>query len=260
MAEKCASVTSEEITAEEATVPTVPAIKAQLAQELQTVVAWVESCQTFTFFDFETQLVPTVLALGGLLVQLFLGLRHERFEAQHAQATPGYKRQGPFARELGTVCGKVRYARTYFYQAGHGYYPLDNELGLTRDGFSMRLRRYASRLATKVSYAPASLILSWFWGWAPAQSSLEEMVLGLGQHTAAWFENAPAPSGEGEVLIIQIDSKATPTATAAELEKRRGPRSPNAHPGSQRHRGNAAVPRNADRQATKPRTARWLRW
>ncbi len=248
MSEKGASVSSEEITAEAAACPTGPAIKAQLVQELQTLMVWVESCQTLTFFDFETQLGPKVLALGVLLVQLFLVLRHERFEAQHPQATPGYKRQGPFGRELGTCFGQVRYARTYFYQAGHGYYPLDNELGLTRDGFSMRVRSYASRLATKVSYAQAALILSGFLGWAPAQDSLEEMVLGLGQHTAAWFANAPAPTGDGEVLIIQIDSKATPTATEAELKKRRGPRPPNSHPGSQRHRGRAARQRRGSQK------------
>lgn len=245
MAKQGATVSPEDRTVE---VVTVPVLKTQLTEALQTLVTWVERCQTPTFFIFETQLVPKVLALGGLVVQLFLCLRHERFEAQHASAVPGYKRQGPYVREIGTFFGKVRYARTYFYRVGQGYYPLDNELGLTSDGFSMVLRSYASRLATKVSYAQATLILSWFLGWAPAQDSLEEMVMGLGQHTAAWFESAPAPSGDGEVLIIQIDSKATPTATAAELEKRRGPRRPNPHPGSQRHRGRAARKRRGSQK------------
>jgi len=98
----------------------------------------------------------------------------------------------------------------------------------------------AVRIATKVSYAQTVLVLDLFLEWAPAQASIEEMVLGLGRHTPAWFESALAPVGDGEVLVIQIDSKATPTATAAELAKRRGPRKPNPHPGSQRHRGRAA--------------------
>ena len=132
-------------------VVTVSVLKTQLTEALQALVTWVASCKVCTFFTFETQLVPKVLALGGLLVQLFLCLRHERFEAQHSSAVPGYKRQGPYVREIGTFFGKVRYARTYFYRAGQGYYPLDNELGLTSDGFSMVIRSYASRLATKVS-------------------------------------------------------------------------------------------------------------
>lgn len=100
----------------------------------------------------------------------------------------------------------------------------------------MILHSYASRLAIKVSYVQNILIFSWFLGWAPAQDSLEEMIMGLGQHTAAWFESASALAKNGEVPIIQIYSKATPTATAAELDKRRGLRQPNPHPDSQRHR------------------------
>jgi len=49
--------------------------------------------------------------------------------------------------------------------------------------------------------------------------------------------------------VLQLDSKATPTATDAELEQRRGPRSPNPHPGSQRHRGRAA----RQRRGSQPR-------
>ena len=68
-------------------------------------------------------------------------------------------------------------------------------------------------------------------------SEIEEATLGLGRHTAAWFEQAPPPDDDGEVLIIQFDSKATPTATAQELKKRRGKRRPNPFPQSKRHRG-----------------------
>ena len=195
--------------------------------------------------------MPQVLALGRLFVQLFLCMREEQFRATHPRPQPGYKQISPNTRLLGTFFGKVRYWRTYFYRKGSGYYPLDVELGLTRDGFSMLLRSCATRIATKVSYAQTTLILSLFLGWTPAQETVESMVLGLGQHTAAWFESAPAPEGDGEVLVIQIDSKATPTATEEELEKRRGPRRPNPHPGSQRHRGRAARQRRGSKKRRK---------
>lgn len=240
-----------EITDDVATAPTVEEVKARIVQEANGIVAWVMACQALTFFAFETQLVPKVLALGRLFVQLFLCMRQEQFQATHSQPQQGYKRLGPYSRQLGTFFGKVRYWRTYFYRKGSGYYPLDVELGLTRDGFSMWLRSCATRMATKVSYAQATLILSLFLRWAPAQESIEGMVLGLGQHTAAWFESVPAPEGDGEVLVIQIDSKATPTATEAELEKRRGKRAPNPHPGSQRHRGRAARQRRGSKKRRK---------
>jgi len=164
---------------------------------------------------------------------------------------PGCKCQGPKDRLLGTVFGKVRYWRTYIYRVGGGYYPLDIELGLPRDGFTMLVRSHAAKLATKMSYAQAVGVLTIFLQWSPSQRTVEEMVLGLGRHTQQWFESAPPPQGDGEVLVIQIDSKATPTATDEELKKRRGKRAHNPHPGSQRHRGRKARKRRGPKQRKK---------
>jgi len=164
---------------------------------------------------------------------------------------PGCKCQGPKDRLLGTVFGKVRYWRTYIYRVGGGYYQLDIELGLPRDGFTMLLRSHAAKLATKMSYAQAVGVLTIFLQWSPSQRTVEEMVLGLGRHTQQWFESAPPPQGDGEVLVIQIDSKATPTATDEELKKRRGKRAHNPHPGSQRHRGRKARKRRGPKQRKK---------
>ena len=236
---------------EDVAVPTSEEVKASIIQEVKALIEWTSTCQSLTFFAFETQLVPKVLALGRLFVQLFLCLRQEQFQAMHPQPEPGYKRIGPKSRLLRTFFGKVRYWRTYFYRKGEGYYPLDVELGLTGDGFSMLIQGLATRIATKMSYAQAVVVLALFLHWAPAQDSIECMVLGLGRHTGAWFETAPAPEGDGEVLVIQIDSKATPTATDEELEKRRGPRRENPHPGSQRHRGRATRRRRGSKKRRK---------
>lgn len=246
---ECLSVASAGNT--ESAAPSVEEIRARIEQEMGGLITWVLGCTSLTFFAFETQLVSKVLALGCLFVQLFLCMRHAQFQAAHGAPEPGYKRLGPHPRLLGTFFGKVRYWRTYWYGKSQGYYPLDVEMGLTGDGFSMLLRSYAVRLATKVSYAQTALLLTLFLGWSPAQESIEDMVLGMGRQTGAWFESAPAPKGDGEVLVIQMDSKATPTATEAELEQRRGPRTPNPHPGSQRHRGRAARQRRGAKQRRK---------
>jgi hypothetical protein len=92
------------------------------------------------------------------------------------------------------------------------------------------------KLATKDRNAQTVVLLTMFWRWSPAQRTNDPTVLGFGRHTNDWFESQPAPEDDGEVLIIQIDSKASPTAT--ELKKRRGKANP--HPGSQRHRSRAA--------------------
>jgi len=234
-----------------AVAPTIDEVRAKIDQEVNALIAWILTCEKLTFLAFETQLIPRVLGLGQLFVQLFLCMREEQFQAANPQPQPGYKRMAPKSRRLGTFFGKVHYWRTYFYREGGGYYPLDIELGLTGDGFSMSIQSLASRIATKMSYAQTVLILTLFLQWSPAQGSIESMVLGLGRHTGDWFESAPAPEGDGEVLVIQIDSKATPTATEEELEKRRGPRRDNPHPGSQRHRRRAARKRRGSKQRRK---------
>jgi hypothetical protein len=74
---------------------------------------------------------------------------------------------------------------------------------------------------------------------APATEVIEQAVLGLGRHTAEWFETAPAPEGDGDVLIAMFDSKGAPTATETELKRRRGKRRKRRGPKSPRHRGRA---------------------
>ena len=191
---------------------------------------------------FERQVVTALFRLGRLLIALFLCLGHERLEQSGlCPPQPGEERKAPKARLLGTFFGKVRYWRTYLYRSegGGGRFPLDEKLGLLSDGFSLGLLGRAVQLATKMSYEAASTVLWSFLSWSMAPSSIEQAVLGLGRYTGAWFEQAPPPENDGEVLIIQADSKATPTATEQELDKRRGKRAPNPYPSSQRHRGRA---------------------
>jgi hypothetical protein len=140
-----------EVTADVAAAPTVAEVQARLTQAVEVLTAWVLSCKILTFFEFETQLVPQVLALGRLFVQLFLCQREEQWQAAHPQPAPGYKRQGARDREVGPLFGKGRYWRPYLFYPENGDYPLDGELGLTRDGFSMAVRSCATRVATKVS-------------------------------------------------------------------------------------------------------------
>ena len=212
------------------------------------IVKWIIDCRTLNFHEFEKELIARVFTLGRLFIVLFLCVREQNMVVA---PVPGCKRQPEKDRLLGTFFGKVRYWRTYIYRAGGGYYPLDIELGLPLDGFSMLLRSYAAKLATKMSYAQTVGVLSMFLRWSPCQETVEEMALGLGRHTREWFEVMPAPQGDGQVLIIQIDSKGTPTATEEELAKRRGPRRSNPHPGSQRHRRKDARKRRGPKKRKK---------
>ena len=156
--------------------------------------------------ELEKELFGKVFDLGKLFILLFLGMREAHWRLTHTPNTNG-QWQGPKDRVVGTLFGKVRYRRTYVYRSGSSVYPLDIELGLPLDGFSMLVRSYAAHIATKMSYAQSAAVLSLFLKWSPSQGTIEERVLGLGRHTQQWFASAPAPEEDGEVLVIQLDRR-----------------------------------------------------
>jgi hypothetical protein len=198
-----------------------------------------------TFKAFEKALIPQVFELARLLVTLFLCVREEREQEElPAQVNIDgrrYQRRPPQARNLNTLFGVVRYWRTYLRgpltpTGRSGFHPLDVKLGLTADRMSMNLLSLATRLATKLSFAQTHAVLGWFLLKVPSTEVIEQAVLGLGRRTAEWFENVPPPEGDGEVLIVLFDGKASPTATEEELRRRRGKRRKN-RARSPRHRG-----------------------
>lgn len=194
-----------------------------------------------SFDDVEKAIVPLVFTLGRLFLSYFLTWRNERFGKNSSKDIKKkcYKKGNAQARMIGTYFGKVRYWRTYLRhkKGGGGIHALDLDLKLTTDGFSTFVMGMAARLATLITFDRVTDMLVSFLLWSPSKTTVEKAVLGLGRFTHQWFKEAPAPEGDGEVLIIQIDSKATPTATESELEKRRGKRRKNPYNGSPRHRG-----------------------
>jgi len=227
---------------EDVKTPTEPgAIEALVRERFEAVIAEARGGDETTFFDFEKRLVVLVRDLGRLLVVLFLAVREERVRAKTpseiVKAGVRYRRRPAVARNLSTLFGVVRYARIYLRRVGGGgFHPLDAELGLTADRISMGLVALSVRLATMMSYVRVQAMLMWFIGQSPSTEVIQKAALGLGRRTAEWFERAPAPDGDGEVLIIQIDSKGAPTATETELSRRRQPRKAKTRT-SARHRG-----------------------
>ncbi len=202
-----------------------------------------------TFKDYEQALVPRVFEFGRILLMLFLAAREDRLSGLTPQRLVRdgrtFRRRPAQPRNLNTFFGVVRYWRTYMRgdslggegsRERSGFYPLDVALGLTADRMSMYLVSLATRLATKLSFGSAHATLGWFLLSAPSTEVIEQAVLGLGRRTGEWFERALAPEGDGDVLVIMLDGKASPTATEEELRRRRGKRRPNPYPDSPRHR------------------------
>jgi hypothetical protein len=216
-------------------------LRQQLQEQVEQLADW---CERFDgrFFAFETKLQELVWGLGRPATALFLLARQQRLPTQDS---PGYRRfPEEVPRTLRTMFGEVRYQRASWVRrrGGGGFHPLDAALGLTRDGFAPGVIALACRLTAYLSYAKTTLVLEAFWGWSPSTETVEQWVLGIGRQASAYMASGPPlPEADGEVLVIEVDGKAVPTATAAELAKRRGPR-PQASGcscGCQRHRGQA---------------------
>jgi hypothetical protein len=239
--------------------PSCPACCAALRQQLhQQVDEIADYCESFAgrFFAFEVELKTLLWALGRLFISLFLLSRHQRLEKQPANYA-GYRRFPKLLpRILRTMFDEVVYQRSYWSkrEGGGGFHPLDAALGLTRDGFSALVISLATRLTAYLSYAKTTLVLEAFWGWSPSTETVEQWALGVARQGSAYMASGPPlPDEDGEVLVIEVDGKAVPTATDAELAKRRGPRKHKKKKCCQRHRGRS---KRRDPQARKTRKKR----
>ncbi|MGZ6870088.1 MAG: hypothetical protein ACXVHI_07275 [Frankiaceae bacterium] len=224
--------------------PTVDQLQRQIFHRLDEVIAYCLDDQgPASFLEFETALLGLLRSLGCLLIQLFLRARHDRLDTAVWQAR-GYRTADPAAaRTLKTSCGPVAYVRGFLIPrrgGGPGVHPLDVALGLTRDAFSPLVIGWFCRLATRMSFRVASELGGMFLGAAPPASAIEEWVLGLARPAYVYLSEGPLPEDDGEVLVIEIDGKAAPTATERELARRRGRRAHHERGCKcQRHRGRA---------------------
>jgi hypothetical protein len=215
---------------------------------LNTADDLVQFCQTaeVAFGQFEQDLATRLAVLGCCLTQLFLTARHERLDVTSFLEDGRFRPGDDYAeRTLKTRFGPVKYGRRYLQpcRGGNGIFPLDIVLGLTWDALSPWVMQWVARLATRMSFKAAKMVCQAVLNWAPATETIEQVVLGMGRDAAPFMKQLQAPKGDGEVLIIEVDGKCPPTATEAELAKRRGKRQPrhlkDCACGCQRHRGKA---------------------
>jgi hypothetical protein len=215
-------------------------VEAQIRHAVEELIQFVRSDhETRTLMDFERSLWSRVALLFRLGVALFLAVRHQRLDLASDQAE-GWRVKQPFARRtIKTLCGAVTYGRAYLRRRGQGCFPLDAALGITADGFSWRVIDLVARLASRVSYSAAQSIMRTIVGWSPSTEAIESLAIGLGQRAPAFMATQETFEDDGEVLVIEVDGKAAPMATPAELKARRRKRKhgQTCGCGCQRHRG-----------------------
>lgn len=192
-----------------------------------------------SFHEFERGLWSALLELGRALVQLFLA----RAVAQPRATT--YKRgttrfmvtDQVRTTEFGTLFGKVSFARPVARPMGAPRgacdLPVDRELGLC-SGFSLAVVSATTRLCAQMAFASARQTFEQFCEWAPSPRAVLRMIDTVGAKARGFFEQAPPPADDGDILVIQVDGRGAPMIDAAECERRRQPRRP--PDGNARHR------------------------
>lgn len=223
--------------------PTCVAVRADAQVAFEGVADFCQTCDA-PFWEFEKQLLVRMAVLGACMIRLFLTARYARLDLQPFLKDDKYRRGDDYSeRTLKTVYGAVTYGRHYLMsrRGGRGFFPLDRVLGLTRDRLSPWVMQWVARLATRMSFKASQMVCEAVLNWAPATETIEQVVLGMGREAAPFMKQLAAPAKDGEVLVIEVDGKCPPTATEAELAKRRGKRRPRHEKscscGCQRHRG-----------------------
>ncbi len=229
-------------------------IKSAIKKQIDAIFTFLEvPGDTRRFDQIERELKALIFSLARLFLAYVLTRRQEHSGGVVDRwLCRGYRQRDLARKHLSTFFGRVTFWRTYVRKpGGTGLHPLDLALGLTADGFSFLVMEMCARLSTLASYEQVTALMLYFVSWSPSKTTVEKAVLGFGRHTAEWFEAAPPPEGDGEVLVIQIDSKATPTATEEELDKRRGKRDESKRSLSPRHRGRAKRKRRGTKKRRK---------
>lgn len=216
-------------------------IEAQIRQTVDELICFVsQDTEDLKLIGFEQSLWSRVAILFRLCVALFLAVRHQRIDVSEYTGN-GWRVKEEFApRTIKTMGGPVRYGRAYLTRRnGGGWFPLDAMLGITQDGFSLRVVEMVTRLATRLSYSATRGVMKAILGWAPSTEAIELLVIGVGRRAPAFMATQGEFDDDGEVLVLEVDGKAAPMATEAELEARRQKRrhNPNCCCGCQRHRG-----------------------
>ena len=247
------------------TPPTADELQQRLMDQAEELASYARDPRTaeheVAFKQFEQSIVRRVFDIGCTAVALFLAGCEARVRSRtprwfiHKGRT--FERKSPTDRRIMTWFGSVRYWRTYMLEknapgGGRGWFPLDQELGLTSDRFGFNMLSVVVRLATTLSFATAKSTAELFLPEVPATEVIEHATLGFGRFTTSWFEYAPPPEDDGDVLVVLVDSKGTPQATEDELALRRQPWKDRPRAASPRHRGRQNRGRRPKKKRRKP--------
>lgn len=194
------------------------------------LVSWVDNeAQGLPLVAFERELLARLIALGCLLVALWLVLRMPEEVPQHVRDGKGwYTYRGIRMETVRTQFGAALSPRAaYELVSGKGarmVAPLDRAIGLAAGRMSLGVHLLVGNLAARMPFDEVGEILAQIGLYRPSKKSMLGIVDQLGPTARQFLFDMPAPAGDGEILVIQVDEKGAPMVSSAEHAKRCGPR------------------------------------
>jgi hypothetical protein len=204
---------------------TIDQLHADVQRTFEAALKCADSSAKCTLAEKEALLWTKTLALGAALITLFLF----RQAARPRSAT--YEHDGNRfvitescrCTSIGTRFGKVPFVRPVGRQVGRrtaqADLPVDRELGLC-GGFSLGVATGIARLCAMMAFAQARVTFALFHEWSPSSRATLRLVDAVGSEAKAFIEQAPAPKGDGDILVVQVDGRGAPMITATEHARR----------------------------------------
>jgi hypothetical protein len=209
-------------------VPSIEQARMEVDQQLQAVLAVVTDTGMRKAAHVEMRLWSSLLALGRALMGLFFAARAEAWREGRAYELGGtsFEVVGHESALVGTRFGKVEVMRPVGRVVGQDRVardmPLERELDLP-GGFTLPVVLTVAKFCAHMAFAPARALLRGLFEWAPSPRTVLRMVDAVGKHARPYLEAAPAPEGDGEVLVITVDGKGAPAISSREYGRRARP-------------------------------------
>ena len=136
--------------------PSVEEIKQIIRDQVEDTISFcTQEQEENNFLGVEKKLQNQISHLGCLFFQLYLMYFQKRLDYSKWLDSGLYYMGNLVGRNIKTIYGEVHFWRNYLIRKdkkGGVFYPLDTEIGLTRDGFSPLVMNLATKLATRVSF------------------------------------------------------------------------------------------------------------
>jgi len=213
-----------------------------------------ETCR-MTHSELERELEKKGRELMRILLQEHLESRSPGQCDQSVQGTDGVDRSRVRLqeRELETVFGTVSVARAgYGQQGADSLHPLDAELNLPAERYSLELRRRVAEEAAKSSFDETQESIGRNTGGHVPKRQIEELVMRAAQDFDAFYQTRQVFPGQdqgvGSVLAVSVDGKGVTMRTEDLREQTRKAAEARAHKmGTRLSKGEK---KNAKRMAT----------